>query len=805
MRTLYQDIRYGFRMLVRNPGFASIAIFILALGIGANSAIFSIVNGVLLRPLPFHESDRLVTVYETYFEQGLMHVPVAPPNYLDWEAQNHVFEDMAAVGFNDYNFSGSGQPERVQGLRVSSSLFSLLRTQPILGRIFTPEEDQYGQHQVVILSHGFWKRRFGADPAIIGKAVSLDDSSYTVVGIMSPHFQFLSPHVDLWVPIAFNPSFELANRGQHSFEVVGRLKPGIVIEDAQAEFGAIAKRLELQFPDSNKGWGIELQPLQERGISNVRPMLLILLGAVGFVLLIVCANVANLLLARANTRQKEFAIRVALGASQLRTIRQLLTESLALAMCGGCLGLLIAYCGIDALISLSPENLPRVEQVQIDKAVLAFVLSVSALTGIIFGLAPALQVSRFDLNEFLKEGRHGSTGGGSCGRLRSLLVVSQVGLSLLLLISAGLMVRSFLRLHQVDPGFRSKRLLTMDLSLPQVKYPETQQRVNFIQGLLQKIENLPGVQSTSAVRGLPLSGQNSIVNLSVVGRHPLPPWQFIGARYCQVGINYFTTMRIPLIRGRFFTEHDRDKAQPVVIISETMARQFFSNEEPIGQRINIGDGGPNPCEIVGVVGDVKHTGLDTEGEAQMYLPIYQRCWPYLSLVVGTVGDPRSLVNAVRKKVWALDKGQPVHNIRTMEELMSDSVAQRRFSMLLLTLFSGLAVVLAVVGLYGVLSYLVSQRTHEIGIRMALGARRNDVLKLVLKKGLMLIVVGLAIGVAGALALTRVIANQLYGVSPTDPATFMGVSLFLTVVALLACYIPARRATKVDPMTALRYE
>lgn len=806
MRTLWHDVRYGFRMLGKNPGFTAVAVLTLALGIGANTAVFSVVNAVLLRRLPFADADRLLLVYENSLQQGVRHVPVAPPNYLDWRTQSQVFEEMAIIGFFDYDLSGIGQPERVEGLRVSASLFSVLRVRPILGRAFTAEEDQYGRQPVVILSYGLWQRRFGGNPGVIGRTLKLSAVDHIVVGVMPNGFRFLSPRVQLWVPIAFNPAFELNNRGQHSYEVVARLRSGVQIEKAQAEMAAIALRLGQQFPDSNRGWGVELQPLQERGLGPIRPTLLILLGAVSLVLLIACANVANLLLARGAARRKEFALRMALGASWPRLIRHFLAESIALGLCGGLAGVLLAYWSLPILVSLAPRNLPRLEEVSIDKSVLTFTLAISGLTGVLFGLAPALHASRLDLNVALREGTRGLTQGVRGHRAGSLLVAAQVGLSLVLLVGAGLLLRSFLHLRDVDPGFRPSHMLKASLLLPEAKYPEMEQWVNFIEQLLPRVEVLPGVKSAAVVLGLPLSGENASVSFSIYGRPPLPPGQFLSARYRQVSPKYFATMGIPLVRGRAFTERDRREAPPVIIVNETMARQFFPNEDPVGKSIVVDDGfAKEPCEIVGLVGDVKDMALETDAGAQMYLPILQRCWARFNLVVRTGGRPQALMAAIEKEVWALDKDLPLHNVLAMEELLSDSVAQRRFSTLVQAIFSAVALALSAVGLYGLMAFSVSQRTQEIGIRMALGANAGDILRAVLAQGLRLTLIGLTVGLVSALVVTRVIRSFLYDVTPTDPLTFICVSLILAGVALLASYVPARRASKIDPMEALRYE
>jgi len=779
-----------------------VAVLTLALGIGANTAIFSVVNGVLLRPLPYLESDCLIMIFESNPKGGWPKFSVAPPNFVDWRAQNQVFDNLAAVNGAHYSLTGQDKPERILGARVSASLFKVLGVLPALGRGFTSEDDQHGRHQVAILSQGLWERRFGRDPGILGKTITLDAESYTVVGVMPAGFLFPNAETELWTPIGFAP-YELSNRSGHTMTVIGRLKPNITVERADAEMRTIARRLEAQYPESNKGWSVTFVPLLEETVGGSQRTLLVLLGAVGFVLLIACANVANLMLARSAARQKEFVIRAALGAGRIRVIRQLLTESLILASCGGVLGLLMAYWGIDILTLLKPANLPRVQEIKLDGWVLAFTLILSSLTGVVFGLAPALHASKGD--QALKEGGRGSSAGVHGNRVRSLLVVSEVALSLVLLISAGLMIRSFFLLRQVDPGFKPDRVLAMDMSLPNVKYPSVQERVRFVEQLLKRVEVLPGVQSVATVFGIPMSEIGGFISLSVEGRLPPALDEPSSAGYHQASPNYFRTLSMPILKGRGFTERDSTNAASVVIVSETLVRKFFPNENPLGQRITVGDGGPNPCEIVGVVCDVKGSGLDAAVDAEMYLPMLQRCWGYVELVARTAGDPLAVVNTVREEVWALDKDQPLHNIRTLDQLVTNSVAQCRFAMLLLGIFAGVALVLAGVGIYGMMAYTVTQRTQEIGIRMALGAQTVDMLKLVIGRGMVLAGAGIAVGLPTALGLTRLMSSLLFEIKPTDGMTLSSVVIILAAIAVLACLVPARRAANVDPMEALRYE
>ena len=807
LETLWQDVRFGVRMLLKNPGFTIIAVIALALGIGANSAIFSVVNTVLLRPLPFKEPDRLVMVWEDATKHGYPRDTPAPANYVDWRDQNQVFEGMAAIADRSFNLTGIGEPERIDGWRVSASLFPLLGVEPQLGRSFLPEEDQAGGGRVVIMSQGLWQRRFGSDPTIIGKAVTLNGESYAVVGVMPQNFQFPSREGDLWVPIAFD-SKEAGNRGGHFLKVLARMKPGVTLQQAQTEMKAIAARLQQQYPDSNTDLGAAVVPLHEQFVGDIKPALLILLGAVGFVLLIACANVANLLLARAAVRQKEITIRVALGASRSRLIRQFLTESILLAALGGVIGLLLSLWGINLLKAFIPENISQAKAITIDGRVLFFTLAVSLLTGLIFGLAPATQASKFNLNETLKEGGRDSAAGSRGNRIRGLLVIAEVAVSLILLIGAGLLINSFLRLRNVDPGFRAENLLTMKIVLPELKYPDRARRSAFYTELVRRIEALPGVKSAAVTTNLPLYSQGNSIGISIEGRPDPAPGQEQIVVTRIISPHYFQTMGITLLQGRQFNEQDKADTPIALVISEAMARKYWPGEDPIGKRVKPGSSASsNPWfTIVGVAKDVRQFELNADPKPQMYLPYTQAgFFAPRDLVVSTNGDPLSLASAVRKTVWEIDKDQPVSNISTMENVLSESIARQRFSMLLLGIFAALALALATVGIYGVMSYSVAQRTREIGIRMALGAQRSDVLKLVVGQGLKLVMIGVLIGLVIALVLTRVMSSLLFGVSATDPLTFTIISLVLISVAVLASYIPARRATRVDPMVALRYE
>ena len=805
--TLLQDIRFGARALAKHRGFTAVAVLTLALGIGANTAIFSVVNAVLLRPLPYENSHELVQIWGT--QPQLDTAPMSPANFLDWREQNRVFEHVAAYTGQNFNLSGVDEPERIRATRVSADLFELLRVRPTLGRAFLPEEDQYGDHRVVILSHALWQRRFGANPAILGKTLTLNDQSYVVVGVMPPDFSFPGTTTEMWTPIAFSPG-ERGTRNTNYISVIARLKPGVTLEQARSEMEALARRQQEQYPEANTGIGVKLISYKEQVVGNTRPILLLLLGAVGFVLLIACANVANLLLARAAGRRKEMALRSALGAGRRRLIRQLLTESVLLTLVGGGLGILLALWGINLLVALQPANIPRLAELRIDRGVLLFASALSLVTGIAFGLAPALQATKLDLNDALKEGGKDTRGGGGRQRVRSILIVSEIALSFVLLIGAGLMIKSFWRLMQVDPGFNPENTLTMVVTLPTTRYAEPGRQVAFFQQAVERVSNLPGVGAAGVTTDIPLFGGNS-TGFNVEGRPPYAPGQRPLVEYRSVSPGYFQAMGIPLLRGRTFSEQDRGDAPGVVIINETLARRYFPGEDPLGRR--LGFSGPTDWrEIVGVARDTRNYGLDEEVKPEAYMPYTQSAPSYLAgsisgmiLVVRTASDPQNMSAPVKREVQGLDSNLPVYNIKTMEQHLAESIAQRRFNMLLLAVFAGVAVLLAAVGLYGVMSYMVSQRTHEIGLRMALGAQARDILRMAVRQGLVLIIIGIGVGLAGALALTRVMSGLLYGVGATDPATFAAIVLLLAFVSLIACYIPARRATRVDPLIALKYE
>src|SRR5947209_4129285 len=814
MRNLLQDVRYGLRMLWKSPGFTLIAIAALALGMGANTAIFSVVNAVLLSPLPFPQSDRLMIVWENNLQRGVTRTQASYPDFADWREQNHVFERVASFHDSDFVLTGSHEPLRLQGEMVNADLFPLLGVQPIIGRSFRPEEDQPGENgRVVMLSYALWQKQFGSDPKVVGQPLMLNGKSYNVVGVMAEGFQFpiQNEPVELWTTVAEDLSGSeplCEQRGAHYMMVIGRLKPGVTQTQAQAEMDTIASRLSQQYVDTNKNRGITVIPALENLVGNVRTALLILLGAVGCVLLIACANVANLLLARATTRNKEIAIRAALGASRLRVIRQLLTESVLLSLAGGALGLLIALWGTDLLVAVSGNAIPRSTQIGLDVYVLGFTFLVALVTGVLFGLAPALQASRSDLTEALKEGGRSSGDGARHNRLRSALIVAEVAIALMLLVGSGLLIQSLRRLQQVSPGFDSHNVLTLSVGLPDVKY-NTQQQADFYRSLRERIEALPGVASASAVFPLPLSGERMGISFETEGR-PVLKSDEPSTEFRTVSPDYFRTMGIPFLKGRDFTERDDQTAPGVVIVNEAFAQKFFPNKDPLGKRIKPGisvdENKPVMREIVGVVGNVKHKNLSmAEEDPEAYVPHEQLPFDTMTLVVKTNVNAASITSAVRNEVRALDKDLPVYSIKTLDEYLAASVSQPRFNTLLLAIFAGLALILTAIGLYGVMSYSVVQRTHELGIRLALGAQTHDIQKLVVGQGMALTLIGVVIGLIGAFALTRIMRSLLFGISATDPLTFIAVSLLLSTIALIACLIPARRAMKVDPMIALRYE
>jgi putative ABC transport system permease protein len=803
---MLNDIQYGLRQLIKNPGFTFVAAFTLALGIGANTAIFSVVNAVLLRPLPYPHSEQLVRVFGSQPQLAL--APSSPANFLEWKEENQVFERIGTYVGQGFNLLGGDKPERVIGARISADLLQLLGVQPAVGRLFTNDEDQEGRGQVVILSHDFWRSRFGGDPNTIRQTITLNGRPYTVIGVMPTGFAFPSTRTQVWVPIAFNGA-ERKTRDTNFIDVIARLKPGVSIEQARANMNAVARSQTERYPKTNTGVGVKVVSLQEHTVGNVRPMLLVLLGAVAFVLLIACANVANLFLARAADRQREMAIRGALGASRSRVVRLLLTESVLLAVVGGAVGLLLAIWSLDLLVSLKPANLPRLAEISVNRTVFLFTLAVSVVTGLLFGLVPALQVSKMDLNEGLKESSRGGTDSPRRHRVRALLVVSEVALSLVLLVGAGLMIRSFSRLLAVDPGFKADHVLTAFVSLPPSKYPKHEEQTAFFDRLLERLHTVPGVSAAGLVTDIPLYGGSS-TGFDVEGRPPAAPGQQAMTDYRLINSDYFEAMGMKLVKGRAFSRSDTETAPGVVIINETMAARFFPGEDPVGKRLNLSGEPRDLREIVGVVGDVRNYGVDAEVKPEVYVPFLQSAPEYLSgvvsamtIVVRSAIEPAALGPALREQVQALDKDQPVSEIRTMEWYLADSMAQRRFNMFLLGAFAGLALVLAAVGIYGVIAYTITQRTHEMGIRIALGAKGGDILRLVFGNAMATTLIGIVIGLGAAFALTRLLRSLLYQVSPTDPVVFAAIPLVLLSVAVIATYLPARRAMKVNPISALR--
>jgi putative ABC transport system permease protein len=806
MQTLMQDLRYAFRMLYKNPGFSAVALLALALGIGANTAIFSVVNSVLLRPLPYSDPSRLVMIWQDHQQRGGPEREWASPADLrDFQEQTNSFEHITAFLGWGPTLTGQGEPEDLQAAAVSHDMFTMLGVQPALGRTFNEEEDRPGAEKVVVLSDQLWKRRFASDPAIIGKSVTLSDESYTVIGVMPRGFNFpILNNTEIWraiKPILGGP-LQRCDRGCVVLRLIAKLRAGVPIEVARAEMNALAVQTAERYPESNKGVGTTLLPLQEQLVGDARPAMLVLLGAVGLVLLIACANVANLLLARAAAREKEVAIRAALGASRARLIRQHLTESLTLALIGGTLGLILAFWMVDLLVSFAPVGTPRLDEIAINTIVLVFTCGIAIFTGIAFGLAPAVLSSRANFNNSLKEGGRGASATSRGARIRSALVVFEVALALMLLIGAGLLIKSFLNLQHIDPGFNQTSTLRVDVSLPRMRYPNNNQPAAFYKELIDRIAALPGVQSVGGITRLPLSGGGTDSDFAIEGQPPSEPGHEPVAWYNSVTPDYFRTMGIRLIKGRLPSESDTAEAAKVVFISEMMARRYFPDEDPIGKRLVFGT---DKREIVGIVSDVNHFGLTKDPRPTMYYPHAQSPARGMSLVVRMAGNPLALTSTIRKQVSTLDQNLALSNVMTLEELVRSSIAEPRFTLLLLGAFATVALVLSAIGVYGVVSYSVSQRSHEIGVRLALGAQVLDVLKLVIGQGMMLVLGGVGVGLVAAFALSRVMSTLLYGVSPRDLMIFGATSVILSGVALGACFIPARRATRLDPMESLRCE
>jgi len=810
METLWQDLRQSVRALLKQPAFTFVAIIALALGIGANTAIFSVVNAVLLQSLPYRQADDLVTVWENNRQRGKDQNVINLGNYTDWKEQNHVFEDMATFFDMTTNLTSGGEPEEIPYQIASSNLFSVLGVNPILGRTFTPDDGKEGAARIVVLSFGLWQRRFGGDQNIVGRKIILNNNETTVVGVLPADFTW---HVrsgsmtrkvaEIWGPWQISEGMR-QRRGRFAM-AVARLKAGVTPAQAQAEMNVLGSQLEQQY-DFNKNWGVTVVPLRKQFTGEIRLALIVLLCAVGFVLLIACANVANLLLVRAAARQREVAIRAALGAGRWRIIRQLLTESLVLAILGGVAGLILAWWGTDLLVKLSPPELLNLAEVGISAPVLGFTLAVSLLTGIIFGLAPAFETTRLNLTESLKEGGKNIGGSTRSHRLRNVLVVTEIALALVLLVGAGLLIRSFARLQAVDPGFNTQNMLTMKTSLPGRKYDNDRKIIDFYRQAVSGMQALPGVETAGATSFLPFAAPHAGTLVEIEGRPKLPPGQGLSTGVIVTDANFFRAMQLPLKRGRLYTVQEAAEVRHVVVVNEAFARKNFPGEDPLGKRVVIymKDDNP-PYEIIGVVGDTKHMNLDAELQPIAYWPHSELVYNSLSFVIRTKGDAAAVASAAREVIRKLDPEQPVADVTTMENLIGKSVARARFNTLLLAVFACVALLLAGVGIYGVMAYTVTQRTHEIGVRMALGAQSRDVLRLVLKRGMTLAAVGVVIGVIASWGLTRLMTTLLYEVSTTDPLTFVGVPLLLALIALLACYVPARRAAKVDPMVALRYE
>ena len=812
MNSFWQDMRYGLRVLTKNPGFTTVAVLTLALGIGANSALFSVVNGVLLNPLPFRNPQELVAVYSrtgTFQESSISY-----PNFLDWQKDNHSFSSLSAFRSDDFNMTGVGEPERLHAHMISAEFFPALGLPMALGRNFNPEEDRAGAGPVAILSDGIWKRKFGSSPEVLGRTITLNGKVYTVIGIAQGRITGLSP-TDIYVPIGQwnDPTFR-DRRISMGMNSIGRLKPGMSIEQARGDMDHVAKNLEAAYPEADKGSGIALVPLKTDVVGDVRGILLVLLGAVSFVLLIACANVANLLLARSTGRAREFAIRSALGAGPARVIRQLLTESVLLGVAGGCIGLALAKLGTKVILAALGDTLPRSEEISLDTHVLLYTFGISLLTGIAFGLVPAFKAMRPDMHETLKEGGRGAS--GARHRTQSAFVVFEMAMAVVLLIGAGLMIRTLLALWNVNPGFDARNVLTFEISSTSSQSITADQLRAKYRTALATIEHIPGVEGVSLMGGsLPMTGDSEVPFWREGQPKPQHENDMTFALFYLVNTDYHRAMRIPIIRGRSFTEQDNERAPSAALIDASFARKFFPNEDPIGKRLNLGLLEMQP-EIVGVVGHVQHWGLgarEHEGlEAQLYLPVWQipdKFWPLLAnggqYVARTTGSTVGLTTSIRQAAEKVDSSAVVYDVRPMEEIVSRSISTQRLTMLLLSVFSALALVLSAIGIYGVISYLTGQRTHEIGVRVVLGASSEDVLRMILGQGMRMTLIGVAIGIAAAFGLTRLITRIIYGVGATDPLTFAGVAALLSAVALSACYIPARRAMRVDPIVALRYE
>jgi predicted permease len=815
MNGLVQDLRYGLRQLRKNPGFTAVAVITLALGIGANSSIFSVVNGVLLRPLPFWKANQLVRVWHVPPQKsfpGMTRFSVSAANYIDWEKQNHVFEQMAITSYHGFTYTGGDKPEQVDASAVSSSFFSTLGVQPMVGRMFSADEDQPGHANVVILSHRFWQDHFGSNRDVVGRNITLDGTSYLVAGVMPPSFR-LPDFAQMWTPMAWTDK-EKAVRGEHHYLVIARLKDGVDVPQAQAEMNTISGRLEEQYPEDDRGWGAVIVPLHDDLVSDVRPALLVLLGAVAFILLIACVNVVNLSLAKTFSRHKEIAIRTALGASSARVVRQILVESVLLAVIGGALGLIYAHFGVRLIMAFLADKVPQSVDVSLDLKVLAFTAVIAVLTGIVAGILPAIQLSRANVNQALKQGLGRTDSNSSGNRTRNILVVLEVSLSLVLLVGAGLLIRSFRALREIYPGFEPRGVLTETLAVSRAKFAQPLQQITFYERVLERVRALPGVVSAGVIDDIPLNGNGSHQPIAVEGYPALPMSEQPEVDVRLISPGYVGALRIPILRGRDLDTSDIAGRPPSILISASLAHQFWPDENPVGKHITLTFSPGVVREVVGVVGDVKGDSLDqSRPAATLYLPLAQISTPAsgtwnsfpMTLVVRSASNPAGMISAVSSAVRYVDREVPIRDVLTMDELVANSLSQQRFNLLLLGAFAALALLLAAIGIYSVLSYSVRRRVPEIGIRLALGARLSDVFRMIVVEGMKPTLLGVAIGAAGALALGRVMSSFIYGVSSTDPLTFLGVAAVLAMVALLASIIPAFRAARVDPIVALHYE
>ncbi|HUJ22529.1 MAG TPA: ABC transporter permease [Bryobacteraceae bacterium] len=807
-----QDLRYAFRLLIKAPVFTTVAVLTLALGIAANTAIFSVLDAVLFRPLPYEDPGRLVKIWTRFVGIGLPNDRnwVSPPEFTDFRDLSKSFSHISAISGDSFNITAGGLPERVEGARVSASFFPLLGVQAKLGRVFLPEEEQFGRDNVALVSDGLWRRRFAADPHLVGRKLAVNGRSFQIVGVLPPGFQFPAD-ADFWTPLAFsNDDLSPNSRGGHGLEALARIKPGLTLEQAHADMNSVARRMmefHPEYPYKRYGFGLIVTPLLEEMVGDIKTALWILMGAVGLVLLIACANVANLLLARASSREREMAVRTALGAGRRRLIGQLLTESVILSVFGGAAGLLLARWGLQILTNISASSFPRIAGAHLDGGVLAFTTVISVGTGILFGLAPAFHVSQFT-HESLKEGGRGSSSGRSSHRLRRTLVVAEIALSLVLLAGSGLLLKSFVRLMEVDPGFRPDGVLTLRVSLPETKYPDAVRIRAFYRDIVDRVSRLPGVEAAGLVSALPLSGSGGSGTTTVDSRAVSGTDASPEADWRPVSPGYFKAMGISLISGRYLNERDTDASAPVAVVDETMAKTYWPGEEAVGKRLKRGGAQSTSSwmTIVGVVRHVRYRTLEAQSRVTLYWPEAQNPYSSMSLAIRTsAAEPLTLASAVQRDILAVDPDQPVYKVRTMRQIMAESVARRRLAMVLLAIFAGAALLLAAVGIYGVISYMVTQRSHELGIRMALGASRASILRLTLGQSLSLTLIGVAIGLAGSLIMAGLISNLLFNVKSRDPVTLLTVAMILTIVALIASYIPVRRATKVDPVVCLRYE